>query len=226
MDQELLLEGETLSTPGHTATNRPAKRNYLSDASFKAVGGFCIEKEVFWRYDLPIALTVQLERKADLQETCTITMNILELLGMVVTAWVMLELVGDRPDAAGDPILVRGGNMAAVSWVCRRGVVTDKRVCLLMNMLGRRLKLAGGWNHTKEHIPGVQNTLADGISPWSRVILADKVRELTQISDWHEQSIGQQGSGVFDVVLQTKNIHTKHDDTLWNLRMNDAQELC
>ena len=92
--------------------NRLAKRHYLSDASFEAVGGFCVEKKVFWRYDLPRELTTELRRKADIGETCTITINLLKLLGMVVTAWVMLELVGDRPDAEGDPILMRGDNLA------------------------------------------------------------------------------------------------------------------
>ena len=40
---------------------------------------------------------------------------------MVVTAWGMLEFVGDRPDAAGDPIMMLGENMAAVWWVSRGG---------------------------------------------------------------------------------------------------------
>ena len=72
---------------------------------------------------------------------------------MVVTAWVMLELEGDRPDAEGDPILMRGDNRACVSWVTRCGGATDKRAFLLMRMLGR-LELAGGWNHTAKHICG------------------------------------------------------------------------
>ena len=38
--------------------------------------------------------------------------NLLEFLEMVATAWVMLGLVGDRPDAEGDPILMRGDNLA------------------------------------------------------------------------------------------------------------------
>ena len=48
----------------------------------------------------------------------------------------------------------------------------------------RRLALVGGWNHAAKHMPGVQNTLADGISRWAREMLADKVRELTHPSDW------------------------------------------
>ena len=67
-------------------------------------------EEDFWRYDLPKELIAELTRKTDCQETCTITINLLELLGMVVTAWVMLELVGDRPGLEGGPILMRGDN--------------------------------------------------------------------------------------------------------------------
>ena len=221
-EHELLLEGEALIAPCYTAIKRPAKRHYLSDASFESVGGFCVEKKVFWRYDLPTELTAELKRKADLQETCTITINLLELLGMVVTAWVMLELVGDRPDAAGDLILMRGDNMAAVSWVSRSGGATDKRACLLMRMLGR-LELAGGWNHTIKHIPGVQNSLADGVSRWPREMLADKVRELTHSSDWREQSIGPRRSGIVYTVLHIQNTLTKHDDVLWTLLMTEEE---
>ena len=100
-DHELLQEGEALSTPCYTMIKRPAKRHYLSDARFEAVEGFCVQKTVFWRYNLPTGLTAELERKANLQETCTIAINLLEVLGMIVTAWVMLELVGDRPDVTG-----------------------------------------------------------------------------------------------------------------------------
>ena len=56
-------------------------------------------------------------------------------------------------------------------------------------------------------------------------MLVDKVRELTHSSDWREQSIGPRGSGIFDILLQTKNILAKHDDVLWTLLTNDAEEL-
>ena len=50
---------------------------------------------------MPRELTTELKRKADLGETCTITINLLGFLGMVVTVWVMLELVGDRQAGCG-----------------------------------------------------------------------------------------------------------------------------
>ena len=44
---------------------------------------------------MPRELTTEL-KKADIGETCTFTINLLELLGMVVTARVMLELERGR----------------------------------------------------------------------------------------------------------------------------------
>ena len=101
-------------------------------------------EKVLWRYDLPPGLTTELKRKADLRETSTITINLLELLGMVVTAWVMLEVTGDRP-ASIDPTAMRGG-------------ARDQRACLLMRMFGR-LEVKGRWSHVAKHVPAVQKTL-------------------------------------------------------------------
>ena len=133
---------------------------------------------------------------------------------MVLTVWVMLQLVGDRPNVEGDPMSMRGDDRATVSWVTRYGGARGKREFLLM-MLGR-LELAGGWNHTVKHICGC-------ISRWPRSILADKVRDQTNSSDWHEQSIGTRGSGIFDIVLPTKNIRCQYNDMTWNLTRNGAE---
>ena len=112
--------------------------------------------------------------------------------------------------------------MASVSWVTRCGGARNKRACLLMRMLGR-LEIVGGWNHTAKRSPGVHSSLADGISRWPRSLLADKVRELTNSSDWYKQPIGTRGAGSFDIMLQTKNIRCKHDDFIWNLMMNEEE---
>ena len=70
----------------------------------------------------------------------------LELVGMVLTAWFMHELVGDRPESKGDQILMRGDNFAAVTWASRCGEARDKRAGLMMRMLGR-LEIQGGWRY-------------------------------------------------------------------------------
>ena len=77
IDHELLLEGEALSAPCYTAIKRPAKKHYLSDAIVDAVGGFCVERKLFWKYDLPKERTAELKRNAHCQQTCTITTNLL-----------------------------------------------------------------------------------------------------------------------------------------------------
>ena len=59
---------------------------------------------------------------------------------------------------------MHGDNFAAVTWVNQCGGARHKRAGLMMRVLGR-LEIQGGWRYD---IPGVQNTLADGISRWAR----------------------------------------------------------
>ena len=92
-----------------------------------------------------------------------------------------------------------------------------------MRMLGR-LEIKGRWSHLARHIPGVENTLADGISRWPRAELGRRVRELTNSDEWTERAIGDQGVAIFDVVLGTKCIAHRHDDILWNLMVNGTDD--
>ena len=188
IEHELLTAGESLNAPCYGVVKRQPKRLYLSDASFDAIGGFCPEKRVFWRYDLPLDFATELKQKAARRETCSVTINLLELVGMVMTAWVMHSLVGDRPKNNNDPVLMRGDNMAAVTWSNRCGGARDKRACLMMRMLGR-LEISGEWSY-EANLPGVKNTLADGISRWPRSELADRVRQFTNTNDWREIPLG------------------------------------
>ena len=135
---------------------------------------------------------------------------------MVLTAWVMHALVGDRPESKGDSILMRRDNFAAATWANRCGGARDKRAGLMMRMPGR-LEIQGSWRYDAKHIPGVQNTLADGTSPWPRSKLADRVRRLTKTDDWYEKAIGSRGERLCEIVLQTKNIAPRHDNTLWEI---------
>ena len=71
----------------------------------------------------------------------------------------------------------------------------ERTTRLLMRVLGR-LDIKRGWNHTAKNTPGVRNTLAGCISRWPRVILADKVRKLTNSDDGSEQDIGTRVMGL------------------------------
>ena len=207
-----------LSSPCYTAMQRLAKRHYLSEASFKTVGGFASTGRYFGdTKSLRRKLTAELKRKADRRATYTITIHVLGSLGIVATAWAKLALVADRANAKWDPILMRGDNTAAVSWISRGGGGEGQTSIITHENAGAIIK--GAWNHIEKHIPDVRKTLPDGISsPWPRVIPADKARDLTNNSnEWSEQNIGTRGKGNFDTLLQTKNIFSKPDDCLWDI---------
>ena len=139
---------------------------------------------------------------------------------MVVTVWVMLELRGDKPAAGEDPIVVRGDSAAAVIFVNRCGGSKDKRAFLLMRML-RCLQIKGGLSHVATHIPGVQKTLADGVSRWPCSELVEKVRSVTSSDEWVEQHIGPRGLKIFGLVLYAKNVVPRHGHYLWNIMVDD-----
>ena len=88
----------------------------MSDASFSAIDGYCPELKIFLRYTLDARLTAELKRKAETKETSATTINLLEVAGMFMTAWVVQMVVGDRRQTAGDAVLLRGDNVSAVCW--------------------------------------------------------------------------------------------------------------
>ena len=47
INHKLLQVGQAVSASCFTALKRPAKRHCLSDASFEAVGGYCVEKKIY-----------------------------------------------------------------------------------------------------------------------------------------------------------------------------------
>ena len=131
----------------------------------------------------------------------------------------MLVLTGDRPVSVGDPIAMRGDSVVAVTWVNKRGGTEYRREFFTYDTPSR-LEIKGGWSYAAKHIPGVQNTSADGISRWPRAELAEKIREVTDSNDWVEQDNGSQGSNIFDVVLALRNILNRNDDRLWDIMVN------
>ena len=91
-----------------------------------------------------------------------ISINVLELLGMVISAWVLVVMCEDLPTQASDRVLLRGDNEAAVQWVRRCRGSKEPRSGALMRFLGV-LEIYSGWNLYALHVPGVLNDIADGI---------------------------------------------------------------
>ena len=130
VDKGVDARGGVLSAPMYHLLERPAQRTLFSDASKIAVGGYCLETGVYWRYDL----TAQEQSRfcgssKSVRGVDDLSINVLELLGMVVSAFVLVSSCADRPSATGDCALLRGDNEAAVHWVrrCRGGAGTAFR---------------------------------------------------------------------------------------------------
>ena len=70
-------------------------------------------------------------------KSCEITINLLELYGTIITAFVVHIMLADRPTSEGKSVKMRGDNVSAVSWVNRCGGSRDRRAGILMRMLGR-----------------------------------------------------------------------------------------
>ena len=142
------------------------------------LGGFAGNPGVWWRYDL----SVDEQQRSSEQTTCAshnkLSINLLELLAMVVTAYVMVVVKEDRPSVAGEPVLMRRDSSSAVTWVNRCGGTRDPRAVFIMGWLGV-LEVNMGWCFESSHIPGSSNVLADGITRWDR---ADSPQKLTELS--------------------------------------------
>ena len=138
------VQGGTLSAPMFHLPERSARRTLFSGSSKTAIGGFCLETGVHWRYELDLAEQSRFcgSRKAVADENDN-SIDILELLGIVVSAWVLASPCAECPSLAGDCVLLRGDNEAAVKWVRRCRGDKKPRPGALMCFLGA-LDLSSG----------------------------------------------------------------------------------
>ena len=129
----------------YNIVTRPPQLTLFSDASKQAVGGYCSETGQYWRYDLSAE-----ERSRFCGSSASVvgvnddSINALELLGMLVGAWVFVVGQRRRPASAGYCVLLRGDNESSVAWIqrCRGG--KEPRSGALMRLLGV-LEVSSGW---------------------------------------------------------------------------------
>ena len=133
-----------------------------------------------------------------------LSMNVFELLGMVVTAWALTVHAGARPEYPGQSILMRGDNMSAVHWVSKCRGAREPRSGALMRMLGC-LEMRNEWRFRAKHIKGVANTLADGISRWKHDEIALSLHSYRPDIRWQEQHLGQEALDLTSAVLASSS---------------------
>ena len=100
MEEGLDARGGTLPAPMYHLLEHPSQRTLFSDASTTAVGGFCLETGMYWRYDIDAG-----ERSRFCGSSKSVagendrSINVLELLGMVVSPWVVVSPCAERSAA-------------------------------------------------------------------------------------------------------------------------------
>ena len=144
-------------------------RILISDASGDGMFFFCLESGWWWRIDFTEGIRARFRKKVCSRDD--LSMNVFELLGMVVTAWASTVHAGARPEYPGQSILMRGDNMSAVHWVNKCRGARKPRSGALMRMLGC-LEMRNEWRFRAKHIKGV----ADGISRWKHDEIAPYLR--------------------------------------------------
>ena len=105
----------TLEAPLYSLYPQRPLCTLWSDASGDALGRYCLESGLWWRLDLDANVRARLRSCNSHRDDLSI--NLLELLGMVITAWVFVVQAGSRPTYAREIILMRGDNQTAVHWV-------------------------------------------------------------------------------------------------------------
>ena len=95
-----------LEAPLFASFLQPPCRIIISDASGDAMGGYCLETGWWWRIDFPEDIRARLRKRVGQRDD--LSMNVFELLGMVVTAWALTVHAGERPEYPGQSVLMRG----------------------------------------------------------------------------------------------------------------------
>ena len=144
-----------LSAPLLSLYLQPHVRTLWSDASEDVMEGYCLESGCWWRYDFDENVRARVRPKVFGRDDLSI--NLLELLAMTVTAWAFTVQTATPPDYPGASTFMRGDNSLGVHWVnrCRGG--REPRSDAAMRMMGC-LEMRSGWCFWVKHVKGVANS--------------------------------------------------------------------
>lgn len=108
------VAGET-----NAGLERPPERNCFSDANTVAVRGVCTETRTWWRFDIPADTPPQgcgqVRRDHGGMDAPTISINLLKLLGIQESGYVMYFQQDEQFMEDGHLVMLRGDNITAVS---------------------------------------------------------------------------------------------------------------
>jgi hypothetical protein len=173
-------DSHVIGIPISVLVTRAPDRCWFSDASYTAIGGLCSTCGFWWRWVLTVEQCSRLIRSVRVSGQQVhdgwLHTNLLELVGMVMTAWIIVVCVGERPAVGGEVVLLRGDNQSAVQWVRHRGGAADERARAALRLLAA-VETSGGWSFDALHIAGKLNVCADGVTRLSSLAAIQKMLE-------------------------------------------------
>lgn len=199
-----------LTAPLIWSFSQPPACTLWSDASGDAMGGWFLRtgdsEGVWWRFDFSVEVRARFRTRVCGRDDLSI--NVLELLGMVVGAWVFLVQSDMQPAYALDSIRMRGDNSSAVSWVnkCRGG--KEPRSGALMRILGC-LEMGSKWRFDSLHVKGSDNTIADGISRWEYDSINHRLCSSWPGVVWREQVLEPEAVELCSEILDASSSATQ-----------------
>lgn len=145
-----------LEAPLSCSFSQAPSRTLVTDADGDGMGGVRLETGQWWRIYFTDDTRVRLCNRMFSRDGLSV--NVFELLGMVVTAGALAVQAGARPEYPGQSILIREESMSTVHWVNKCLGAKELRASALMRMLGC-LEMRSEWRSRATHIKGVANTL-------------------------------------------------------------------
>ena len=131
-----------------------------------------------------------------------LSISLLELLAMTVTAWAITVQTATPPDYPGASILMRGDKSSDVHWVNRCRGSREPWSGAVMRMVGC-LDMRSGWYFRAKHVKGMANTLADGLSRYDVIPFPPNSPHSADVN-WQEQILGKAGIGLItDIVASS-----------------------
>ena len=206
--RRLLVEGGLGSVAGRLSA--PLCRSFMqppaftlwSDASGDAMGGYFLGTvpgaDVWWRVEYKAGIRARLREKVSGWNDLSI--NVLELLGMAVTAWIFVTQSHILARYARDTIPMRGDNTSAVHWVSKRREGREPRSGAFMRILGH-LEVGSKGCLDVLRVAGVETIIADGISRWEPEAIDGSLRASRPDVAWRRQVLGPAGVALCSGVL-------------------------
>lgn len=105
--------GEKIAAPLYCLVKQPHRPDF-SNASFAAVGRLFVETLVYRRYQLSEWEVARTIRTVKEQGVDKFSINVLELMAVLITAYIKVVVSKGRLEEIGETVLMRGDNVSAV----------------------------------------------------------------------------------------------------------------